>query len=84
MPDSKTNEDMIALLSKKIDEQAKFTRMVVVVCCLATLASTFFSLTSMVEKLPDITFAKLLGNVDSIQREWHSLEKLSAAKEQKR
>ena len=77
------DEDAIALLSKKIDDQGKFTRMIIIVCCLTVLASMFYSLSAMVEILPDIVFAKLLGNVDSVQREWHTLDRLAASKEHK-
>ncbi len=69
--------DPIVLLGKKIDEQARLTRMLVVVCCLAVLASMFYSLASMIGIIPNLTLTKFLGNIETIQERWHSLDKLS-------
>jgi len=80
MADLKKEEDIIAILTKKIDREANFTRMVVVVCCLAVLASTFYCLTSMVVVLPAMVYTKILGSLGSLQREWYSLEKLAKDK----
>ena len=80
MPECKENELDVsthARLAKKIDDQARFTRMLVVVCCLAVLGSMFYSLTSLVNLLPDLVMARLMGNLDTVQREWQTLEKLS-------
>jgi hypothetical protein len=80
MADPIKEEDIFAILTKKIDREANFTRMVVVVCCLAILASTFYCLTSMVDVLPVMVYTKILGKLDSLQREWYSLDKLTKEK----
>jgi hypothetical protein len=81
MSECKENEvGTMAALSKKIDDQSRFTRMLVVVCCLAVLASMFYSLTSLVGLLPELTLARIMGNLDSVHNEWRALEKLSTSK----
>ena len=72
--------DPITLLRKRIDEQARLTRMLVAVCCLAVLASMFYSLVSIIGIIPNLTLTRILGNIESIHTRWHSLDKLSIDK----
>ena len=81
MPDNTENEaNVIAVLSKKFDDQTRFICMLVILCCLTILACTFYSLTSMIAVLPDLTYAKLIGNLDGVQRQWQLLDKLAMSK----
>ena len=82
-PNMEENKDMFALLSKKIDDHARLLRMLVVICSLAILACMFYSLTSIVDILPDLVIARLMGKLDTVQREWQVLEKLSTGKNRK-
>lgn len=78
MPEEKENEaNLIAVLSRKIDDQTKFIYMLVVVCCLSILACMFYSLTQTVSVLPDLVYDKLLGNLESLQHQWRVLDKSS-------
>lgn len=75
--------DIFAQLSKKIDDQARFTRMLVVVCCLAIVGSMFYSLSSLIATIPDLMLAKFLGNLENIQTEWQLVEQLHTAAKEK-
>jgi flagellar biosynthesis protein FlhB len=81
MADTKeTALDPITSLGKKIDEQSRLTRMLIIVCCLSTLASMFYSLASLIGIIPNLVLTKMLANIEPIQMQWHSLEKLSNSK----
>jgi len=75
-------KEIVAQVVKKIDQSSVLTRLVVVICCLTVLASMFYTLTSLVQVLPEIVVAKVIGNVDLLRREWHALDKLEVLREQ--
>jgi hypothetical protein len=68
------SENLFAQLSKKIDDQARFTRAVNVICTLATIAVVFYSLTSLVSVLPDLVLAHFMGNLEQVQTQWKLVE----------
>jgi hypothetical protein len=68
------SERVLAELAKKIDDQARFTRGVVVVCTLSTLGVIFYTLTSIVSTLPDLILAKYMGNMERVYQEWRLIE----------
>lgn len=67
-------EKSIAQLSRKIDEQARFTRSVTVICTLAILGVMFYTLTEMFSKLPGSIVLHYMSNMDQIVKEWKLCE----------
>jgi len=68
------SENLLAVLSKKIDDQARFTRGVVVICTLAIIAVVFYSLTSLVSVIPGLVLAELMGNLEQVQTQWKLID----------
>ncbi len=67
-------EKTVAQLSRKIDEQARFTRSVMVICTLAVLGVMFYTLTEMFSKLPGSIVMHYRNNLDEIVKEWKVYE----------
>ncbi len=67
-------EKSIAQLSKKIDEQARFTRSVTLICTMAILGVMFYTLTEMFTKLPNNIILHYRSNMDEIVKEWKLCE----------
>jgi hypothetical protein len=65
----------IAQLGRKIDEQARFTRSVVVICTLSILALMCYTLTEMNSTLPKVMLMELQGNLEKIVLEWREVDK---------
>jgi hypothetical protein len=68
------SENLFAILSKKIDDQARFTRAVTIICTLAIIAVVFYSLTSLVSVLPGLVLADFMGNLEQVQTQWKLIE----------
>jgi hypothetical protein len=64
----------LAEIAKKVDDQARFTRGVVVVCTLSILGVIFYTLTSTISTLPDLILAKFMGNMERVDQEWRLIE----------
>lgn len=67
-------EKTISQLSRKIDEQARFTRSVIVICTLAVLGVMFYTLTELFSKLPGSIVMHYRSNLDEIVKEWKMCE----------
>jgi hypothetical protein len=65
---------VLAEIAKKVDDQARFTRGVVVVCTLSILGVIFYTLTSTISTLPDLILAKFMGNMERVDQEWRLIE----------
>jgi len=76
------SERVLAEIAKKIDDQARFTRGVMVVCTLSILGVIFYTLTSMVSTLPDLILAKFMGNMEKVDQEWRLIESAQKKVEQ--
>jgi len=74
------DKDIVSELNKKIDDQARFTRIVTVLCCLSVIGCMFYALTSMISVMPDLMVAKVLSNVENIHTEWTAIDRISANK----
>ena len=61
-------------LAKKVDDQARFTRSVVICCTLAIVGTTFYSLTEMFSNLPALIVLQYMSNLEKIVYEWKSVE----------
>jgi hypothetical protein len=68
-------EITLAQLAKKIDEQARFTRSVLIMCTLSILALVCYTLTEMSSILPHLILMELQGNLEKIVVEWREAEK---------
>ncbi len=77
------DSDAISQLSKKIDDQARFTRIVTALCCLAVIGCMFYALSAMISSMPDLMLAKVLSNVENIHTEWVAIDKFTAEKPKK-
>ena len=67
-------EITIAILAKKIDDQARFTRSVVIICTLAVLGVMFYTLTEVFTSLPQAVVLHYMANLEPIVKEWHAAE----------
>lgn len=67
-------EITIALLAKKIDDQARFTRSVTIICTLAVLGVMFYTLTEVFTNLPQAVVLHYMANLEPIVKEWHAAE----------
>jgi hypothetical protein len=74
------SDNLLAILSKKIDDQARFTRGVNIICTLAIIAVVFYSLTSLVSVLPGLVLAEFMGNLEQVQTQWKLIENVRAPK----
>jgi hypothetical protein len=67
-------ENIYAQLAKKIDDQARFTRAVTIICTLAILGVMFYTLTSIVTTLPGLVLAHFMGNLEQIVMEYRLVD----------
>lgn len=74
MSDGSSFETSLAQLSKKIDEQARFTRSVVIICTLTILGVVFYTMTEMFSSLPANIVLHFMGNMEKIVYEWKAIE----------
>jgi hypothetical protein len=74
MADGSSFETSIAQLSKKIDEQARFTRSVVIICTLTILGVVFYTMTEMFSSMPANIVLHFMGNMEKIVYEWKAIE----------
>lgn len=74
MGDGSSFETSLAQLSKKIDEQARFTRSVVIICTLTILGVVFYTMTEMFSSLPANIVLYFMGNMEKIVYEWKAIE----------
>ncbi len=68
------SEITIALQAKKIDDQARFTRSVTIICTLAILGVMFYTLTEVFSSLPQAVILQAMANLEPIVKEWHAAE----------
>jgi hypothetical protein len=69
-------EITLAGLAKKIDEQARFSRSVSIICTLSILGVMFYTLTEMFSNLPNMIILQFMGNLEKINQEWKSIDSL--------
>lgn len=67
-------EEQFAQLNKKIEEQFRFTRNVIVLCTLTILGMMVFTVTTTVETLPPLVISHYMVNMDQIVQEWKACE----------
>ena len=67
-------ESTIAQLSKKIDEQARFSRSVTIICTLTILGVMFYTLTEMFSNLPAAIILHYMANLEKIVTEWNAIQ----------
>lgn len=67
--------DSISQLLKKVDDQHRFTRIVIVLCCLAIIGCLSYAISSLIYTMPDLVMAKLMTNLEGFHTEWKTLEK---------
>lgn len=81
---AKTLEEQFAILSKKVDEQFKFTRYVVVLCTLVTIGLMIFTVLMTFESLPTQITLHFMSNLEPIVVQWRSIEMIQKAKDEAR
>ncbi len=67
-------EITMADLAKKIDDQARFTRSVSIICTIAILGVMFYTLTEMFSNLPPAIVLHYMANLEKIVTEWNAIE----------
>jgi len=65
-------EMTFATLAKKIDDQARFTRAVTIICTLAILGVLFYTLTEIFNGLPQAVILHYMANMEPIVKEWRA------------
>ncbi len=71
-------EEQFSLLNKKIEEQFRFTRNVIVLCTLTILGIIVFTVTTTLEALPPLVISHCMVNLDQIVTEWKACEAAQA------
>ena len=74
MADQSGMEMTMAQLAKKIDDQARFTRAICIICTLFILGVMFYMLTEMFSNLPQVVVIQYMANLEKIVREWKLVE----------
>ena len=73
-------EITLATLAKKVEDQDRFNRVIVIVCTLSVMGVMFFSLTEMFTNLPGTIILTYMGNLEKIVKEWDVIQSLEAKK----
>ena len=71
------DNEVVSQLNKKIDDQARFTRIVTVLCCLSIIGCMFYALSAMITTVPDLIVARVMSNVENIHTEWQAIDRLA-------
>jgi hypothetical protein len=74
MADGSSFETSLEQIGKKIDEQARFTRSVVIICTLSILGVTHYTLIEIYGSLPANCVMHFMGNMEKIVAEWKLIE----------
>ncbi|MBX3074269.1 hypothetical protein KF913_10100 [Candidatus Obscuribacterales bacterium] len=72
----KTLDEQFAQLSKKVDDQFRFTRTVIVLCTLVNLGLVIFTILATFQSLPSQVNAHYMSNLEPVVRLWHQYERL--------
>ncbi|MBI4532591.1 MAG: hypothetical protein HY711_01485 [Candidatus Melainabacteria bacterium] len=80
MTEESSFESRLNQLTKRIDDQARFTRTVVVVSTAAMLGVMAYALTEIVTYIPRLVIAEYMASLDSIQSQWKLTEQLRWSK----
>jgi len=73
-----SGELTVAQLAKKVDEQARFTRSVCIICTLTILGVMFYTLTEIFNTLPQAFVLSYMGNLKMIKQEWNAIQDIKA------
>jgi hypothetical protein len=73
-------EITLADLAKKVDDQARFTRSVSIICTIAILGVMFYTLTEMFSNLPAAIVLHYMANLEKIVYEWNAIENTAGKK----
>lgn len=71
-------EEKFSELQKKIEDQFRFTRNVLVLCTMAIIGVLIFTFTTTIESLPTRILFHCMSNLDSVVLEWKSCESVLA------
>jgi hypothetical protein len=74
MTEGTSLESKIAVLAKRIDDQARFTRAVTVICSTAVLGVMFYMMTEIFSTLPAVIYTNFLGQMDKTVYMWRATE----------
>jgi hypothetical protein len=76
MAEETSLESTVNQLTKRIDDQARFTRTVVVVCTTAILGVMFYMLTILFSDMPYMFVARYMENLEAIVKQWRAIDAL--------
>jgi len=68
------DENILAQLSKKIDDQARFSRIVYAMCTFVVVGVIYYTMTSEIAVLPDLILTRFMGNMEPLVREFKLVE----------
>lgn len=69
-------EEQFGQLTKRVDDQFRFTRSVIVLCTLANLGLTIFTILATFQSLPSQMTAHYMSNLEPVIRIWRQYEAL--------
>ena len=81
MTEDSSLDSKIAQLTKRIDDQARFTRTLVVVCTASIMGVFFYLLTELYGHYPLFTFNFFMQNMDKLYYEWRAIDVLQKRQE---
>ena len=67
-------EAKVSQLAKRIDDQARFTRAVTVICTTAVLGVMFYMLSEIFGTLPPMVVTSFMGQMDTVVSMWNATE----------
>ncbi len=67
-------ETKVAQLAKRIDDQSRFTRALVVICTTAVLGVNFYMLTEIFSSLPAVLIGNFMSHTDAMVAIWDATE----------
>ncbi len=74
MSDGSGPEITLAQLARKIDEQSRFIRSLILVCVILIVGVQFYTFTELFHSLPPFLILKYMERLPNIVEEWKAIE----------
>ncbi len=78
MAEETSLETKLAELAKHVQDQARFTRAITVVCTAAVMGVLFWMIVQVFTLMPDMVIAKYMAALPQIVVQWHFTETASS------
>lgn len=81
MTEESSLESKVTQLSKKIDDQGKFTRALVLICTGTILAVHMWTVTETFTAIPAVVLSSVMENMELLIKEYRALDTVTAKQE---